>query len=427
MNFDLPERLSSYLDELDQFIEREIKPLEAQADNIRFFDHRREDARTDWERGGLPNEEWEALLAEARRRADAAGHYRYPFPKAYGGRDGGNLDMAVIREHLAAKGLGLHCDLQTEHSIVGNNVGLLLMLEYGTERQKAEWIDDLAEGRRGFAFGITEPGHGSDATHMETHAERDGDEWVINGEKTWNTGIHKAQYDLIMARTSGAAGDGRGITAFLTPTNAAGFKVEEMLWTFNMPTDHGRVSLADVRVPHEAIFGGEGRGLMVAQHFFNENRIRQAASSLGAAQYCIDQAVAYAKERKPFGKPLAENQAIQFPLAELQTQCEMLRALIHKTAWMMDAHGAFSVSDKVSMCNYQANRLCCDAADRAMQVHGGLGYSRHKPFEHIYRHHRRYRITEGAEEIQIRRVAGYMFGYMKQRAPKGVSTAQAAG
>jgi alkylation response protein AidB-like acyl-CoA dehydrogenase len=99
----------------------------------------------------------------------------------------------------------------------------------------------------------------------------------------------------------------------------------------------------------------------------------------------------------------------------------MLRALIHKTAWLMDRHGAFSQSDKVSMCNYWANRLCCEAADRAMQVHGGLGYSRHKPFEHIYRHHRRYRITEGAEEIQMRRVAGYMFGFMSQQAPKGVA------
>ena len=423
MNFDLPADLRDYLAELDDFIEREIKPLEETDDNIRFFDHRREDARTDWERGGLPNEAWEELMAEARRRADAAGHYRYPFPKAYGGKDGTNLGMAVIREHLAAKGLGLHCDLQTEHSIVGNNVGLLLMLEYGTEQQKAEWVDDLAEGRRGFAFGITEPEHGSDATHMDTHAERDGDEWIINGAKTWNTGIHKARYDLIMARTAGKAGDGDGITAFITPTDAAGFKIEEMLWTFNMPTDHGRISLQDVRVPHDTIFGGEGRGLQVVQHFFNENRIRQAASSLGAAQFCIDESVEYAKVRKPFGKPLAQNQAIQFPLAELQTQCEMLRALIHKTAWEMDTYGAFSVSDKVSMCNYYANRLCCEAADRAMQVHGGLGYSRHKPFEHIYRHHRRYRITEGAEEIQIRRIAGYMFGFMKQRAPKGVRVA----
>ena len=421
MNFDIPADLQDYLAELDDFIEREIKPLEEADDNIRFFDHRREDARTDWERGGLPNEAWEELMAEARRRADAAGHYRYPFPKAYGGKDGTNLGMAIIREYLAAKGLGLHCDLQTEHSIVGNNVGLLLMLEYGTEEQKAEWIDDLAEGRRGFAFGITEPEHGSDATHMDTHAERDGDEWIINGAKTWNTGIHKAKYDLIMARTSGKAGDGDGITAFITPTDAEGFRIEEMLWTFNMPTDHGRISLQDVRVPHDTIFGGEGRGLQVVQHFFNENRIRQAASSLGAAQYCIDESVEYAKVRKPFGKPLSQNQAIQFPLAELQTQAEMLRALIHKTAWEMDTYGAFSVSDKVSMCNYYSNRLCCEAADRAMQVHGGLGYSRHKPFEHIYRHHRRYRITEGAEEIQIRRIAGYMFGFMKQRAPKGVS------
>jgi acyl-CoA dehydrogenase len=420
LNFDIPESLATYLDELDAFIEREILPLEQQDDNIRFFDHRREDARTDWERSGLPNEKWEALLAEARHRADAAGHYRYPLPKKYGGADGTNLGMAIIREHLAHRGLGLHNDLQNEHSIVGNNVGLLLMLEYGTEAQKAEWIDEMAGGQRGFAFGITEPGHGSDATHMETAAVRDGDNWRINGEKSWNTGIHKAEYDMVMARTSGKAGDGRGITAFLVPMKAPGVKIEEMLWTFNMPTDHGRVSFTDVEVPNGAIFGGEGRGLAVVQHFFNENRIRQAASSLGAAQYCIDQSVEYAQIRRPFGKPLATNQAIQFPLVELQTQCEMLRALIHKTAWMMDENGAFSVSDKVSMCNYWSNRLCCDAADRAMQVHGGLGYSRHKPFEHIYRHHRRYRITEGSEEIQMRRVAGYMFGFMKQRAPKGV-------
>ncbi len=420
MDFDIPQDLQDYLKELDDFIDREITPLQMQDDNNRFFDYRREDARTDWHRDGLPNEEWEALLAEARRRADVAGHFRYAFPVEYGGKDGTNLGMAIIREHLASKGLGLHNDLQTEHSVVGNNVGLMLMILYGTEAQKKEWIDDLAQGRRGFAFGITEPEHGSDATHMETHAERDGDEWIINGAKTWNTGIHKAKYDLIFARTAGNAGDGEGITSFLTRTDADGFVVEEMLWTFNMPTDHGRVSLTDVHVPHDSIFGGEGRGLQVVQHFFNENRIRQAASSLGAAQYCINESVEYAKQRKPFGKPLSINQGIQFPLVELQTQCEMLRALVHKTAWMMDQYGPFSQSDKVSMCNYWSNRLCCEAADRAMQVHGGLGYSRHKPFEHIYRHHRRYRITEGSEEIQMRRVAGYMFGFMKQRAPKGV-------
>ncbi len=420
MDFTLPQELTDLLTRLDAFIDEVIAPIEATDDNIRFFDHRREDARTDWDRGGLPDDTWEELLHRVKRLADADGFYRYPMPAEYGGMDGTNLGMAVIREHLARRGLGLHNDLQNEHSIVGNNVALLLMVNYGTDEQKAEWIDDLAEGRRGFAFGITEPDHGSDATHMETTAVRDGDEWIINGEKTWNTGIHRASHDMIMARTSGKAGDADGITAFLVPSNAPGFEVLEYLWTFNMPTDHAHIRLTDVRVPHTAIFGGEGRGLQVVQHFFNENRIRQAASSLGAAQYCVDRAVAYAKVRKPFGKPLASNQGIQFPLVELQTQCEMLRALIHKTAWEMDTNGVWSCSDKVSMCNYWGNRLCCEAADRAMQVFGGLGYSRHEPFEHIYRHHRRYRITEGSEEIQMRRVAGYMFGFMDQRAPKGV-------
>jgi acyl-CoA dehydrogenase len=225
MDFDIPQDLQDYLKVLDQFIIDEIKPLEQENDNIRFFDHRREDARTDWDRGGLPNEEWESLLREARNRADKAGHYRYPIDKQYGGQNGTNLGMAVIREHFASMGLGLHNDLQNEHSIVGNNVGLLLMLEYGTPSQQAEWLPLLLEGKRGFAFGITEPDHGSDATHMETNAVRDGDGWRINGQKTWNTGIHKAQYDMIMARTSGKPGDGEGITAFLVPMKSEGMKV----------------------------------------------------------------------------------------------------------------------------------------------------------------------------------------------------------
>ena len=422
MNFDIPNDISAYLKELDEFIETTIRPLEQKEDNIRFFDHRREYARTDWDKGGVPKEEWEALLTEAKRLADIAGYYRFAMPKEYGGKDGSNLAMAIIRDHLAAKGLGLHNDLQNEHSIVGNTVGALLMLAYGNEAQKSEFLEGLIKGdpKKSFAFGITELDHGSDATHMETKAERQGDDWVINGGKTWNTGIHACAYDLIFARTSGDAGDGFGITAFLVPMDAEGLTIKEFLWTFNMPSDHGTVSLKNVRVPHTAILGKEGKGVAIVQHFFNENRIRQAASSLGAVQYCINEAVAYAKVRKPFGKALAVNQGIQFPLVELQTQCEMLRAFIRQTAWQMDKYGAFSVSDKVSMCNYWSNRLCCQAADQAMQVHGGLGYSRHKPFEHIYRHHRRYRITEGTEEIQMRRVAGYMFGFMKQKKPKGM-------
>jgi alkylation response protein AidB-like acyl-CoA dehydrogenase len=394
---------------MDAFIEAEIKPLERE--NMQYFDQRRENARTDWDNGGIPRREWEDLLSEMRKRADKAGWLRYGLPSQFGGRDGTNIDMAVIREHLAHKGLGLHNDLQDESSIVGNFPQVIMMDRFGTEEQKAQWTEALITGERSMAFGLTEPNHGSDATWLETRAVQDGDGWVINGAKRFNTGVHRATHDLIFARTSGEPGQASGITAFLVPTDTPGFTVPYYWWTFNMPTDHGEVELKDVRVPGEAVLGAVDRGLEVGQTFLHENRIRQAASSLGAAQYCIDRAVAYANDRIVFGKPLAVNQAVQWPLVELQTEAQMVRLLVYYAASQLDGNHHMEVSDKVSMANYRANRLVCEAADRAMQVFGGVGYSRHEPFEHIYRHHRRYRITEGAEEIQIRRVAQRLFGF----------------
>ena len=420
MDFDLPPDLIAYLARLDAFIEAEITPLQAQDDNERFFDHRREWARTDFDGGGLPRPEWEALLDVAKQRADAAGFYRFSLPTEFGGDGGSNLWMAVIREHLAAKGLGLFNDLQNEHSVVGNFPLIVMLRDFGTPAQKDTFIRGALAGQVRIAFGLTEPEHGSDATHMASRAvpeARDGAAgWRIDGEKMWTTGMHTASHCCVFARTSGVAGAALGITAFLVPAQAPGVKVEEYLWTFNMPTDHPRVSLNNVWVADDAVFGAPGHGLALAQAFVHENRIRQAASSLGAASFCVAESVRYANQRKPFGQPLSVNQGIQFPLVELATQVEMLRLLIRKTAWQMDsmAHPEVEkrLSDKVSMCNYWANRLVCEAADRAMQVHGGIGYSRHKPFEHIYRHHRRYRITEGSEEIQMRKVAGYLFGFM---------------
>ena len=419
MDFDLPPELVAYLAELDAFIEAEIKPLEQQDDNMRFFDHRREYERTDWERGGLPKKEWEDLLGEACRRADAAGHLRFGWPKELGGKGGTQLELAVIREHLAAKGLGLHNDLQNEHSIVGNNPFILMFKEFATNAQYERDADKLLAGKLRTGFGLTEPEHGSDATFMDTTAvrqDKDGQPgWLIRGEKMWTTGMHVATHVMVFARTSGKDGDANGITCFIVPADTPGVKIEEYLWTFNMPTDHPRVSFTDVWIPEDSYWGQIDQGLRLGQSFVHQNRIRQAASSLGAAVYCIEESVKYARARKPFGKALAENQAIQWPLVELSTQAEMLRLLIRKTAWQMDRmeHKEIErqISDKVSMCNYWANRLVCEAADRAMQTHGGIGYSRHKPFEHIYRHHRRYRITEGSEEIQMRKVAAYLFGY----------------
>jgi acyl-CoA dehydrogenase len=422
MDFSIPEHIKKLLVDIDAFIEKEIVPLQNQDDNNRFFDHRREWARTDFEHGGLPRTEWEDLLREMRRRADKAGFLRLALPEEYGGKNIGNLAMAIIREHLATKGLGLHNDLQNESSVVGNFPQVLMMRDFGTEEQKKTILPGMLDGTVRLAFGLTEPKHGSDATWMETRAVKDGNGWRINGAKMWNTGVHTASHDMVFCRTSGEDGDARGLTCLIVPMKDPGVKIEEYMWTFNMPTDHARVSFKNVWVPDSAVFGPVDNGLVLARHFVHENRIRQAASGVGAAQYCINESIDYANTRKPFGKPLSHNQAIQWPLVELQTEAEMVRWLIRRTAWEMDRMTGPEIqlylSDKVSMCNYKGNQLVCNAADWAMQVHGGWGYSRHKQFEHIYRHHRRYRITEGSDQIQIRNVAGHMFGFIgKNRRP----------
>ena len=274
----------------------------------------------------------------------------------------------------------------------------------------------MITGTHRVGFGLTEPDHGSDATWLETTARARRRRLGDQRREALQLRPPPRQLGHDLRAQRGKPGEARGITCFLVPTDAPGFIVELHV----VDLQHAeRPRRGDARracaCPTARSSAQEGEGLALANTFTHENRIRQAASSLGAAQYCVAESVAYARERIVFGKPLWHNQAIQFPLAELQTECEMVRALIHKTAWELDRSHHMDVTDKVSMCNYRANRLCCEAADHAIQVHGGIGYTRHKPFEHIYRHHRRYRITEGSEEIQLRRVAGVLFGRQAKR------------
>jgi alkylation response protein AidB-like acyl-CoA dehydrogenase len=409
MDFGVPEETRRLLDDLDEFVEREIEPLEAE--HPEFFDHRREAARTNWD-DGTPTAEWLALVEEMRERAAEAGFHRLLLPEELGGQGASHLTMAIVREHLASRGPGLHNVLSFEVSVVGNHSAARLIHRYGSEEQRERYLEGMLSGEVVGAFGLTEPEHGSDATHMDTVARKEGDEWVIDGRKRWITGMDRADVVQVFARTSGEDGDHEGITGFLVPTDTGGLEVPYYHWTFNMPTDHAELVLDGVRVPEGAVVGEEGAGLRQAQDFVHEGRIRQAASSLGAAQFCIDETARYARERETWGTELARRQAIQFPTADLHTEAEMLRGLVRKTAWMLDREDQLAVSEKVSMANYRANRLACDAADWAMQVHGGMGYSRAKPFEHVYRHHRRYRITEGTEQIQLRNVAGHLFDYV---------------
>jgi alkylation response protein AidB-like acyl-CoA dehydrogenase len=404
---DVPPELTDVIEEIDAFIAEQVRPLEAEGDNARFFDHRREHARTDFEAGGIPSADWEALLERMIERADRAGLWRYALPEELGGRGASNFELAVVREHLNRLGIGLHNDPQSEISMIGNFPTVILAHEFGTEAQKRQFVDGALRREVGLAFGLTEPNHGSDATYLETTARREGEEWVIDGVKRFNSGMHRATHDLVFARTSGSPGEPTGITGFVVPREAPGLSVDFYWWTFNMPTDHAEVSLDGVRVGEDAILGELDRGLALAQRFVHENRIRQAASSLGAAAFCIEEAVAWARTRIVWGKPLWRNQGIQFPLAELWTDCELVRGLVRRTAAELDRH--MEVTHLVAMANFRANRLACEAADRAMQTCGGIGYTRHMPFEHIYRHHRRYRITEGSEEVQLRKVGYELF------------------
>jgi acyl-CoA dehydrogenase len=387
MDWSVPQDIQDLLVSIDAFIERELTPIEAA--NPEFFDHRREFSQTDVERGGIPSARWRELLAQARRLSIDAGFYKYPFPAELGGSDGSNLAMAVVREHLAHRGPGPHAELSHEASVVANEPLALVLDEYGTPEQKRRYLEPLVNGEIQLAFGLTEPSHGSDATWLETRARREDGGWVIDGAKRFNSVVDVAAADIIFARTSGQDGKAAGITAFIVPMDTPGLEVPYYHWCFNMPSDHAEVTLTGVRVSDDAILGELDHGLDCAQLFVHENRIRQAASSLGAAQFCIDPSIAYAKERLIFGQPLADYQGIQWQLVELQTEAELVRNTLYRTAWEMDQQGGssttakVSVSDTVSMVNYRANRLACEAADGAMQIHGGAGYTRHHPFEHI--------------------------------------------
>jgi alkylation response protein AidB-like acyl-CoA dehydrogenase len=443
MNFELPAEIHVFLSRIDAFIERDIAPL--QQCNIQYFDYRREAARTNWTNRGLPSQEWESLQDRACELADNAGFYRFAYPEQWGGSTtkSKNLYMAAIRYHLSYNhggGLGLANDLQSEHCVVANNPFIIMLHHYGSTDQRETLIPEVLRGRFRATFGLTEANHGSDATFLETTAKRvhldDGQEgYEINGNKKWQTGAHRATHCIVFARTSGRAGAARGITAFLVPMTTSGVTIDSYQWTLNMPTDHATVAFDKVRVAATDILGDVDDGLAIAQTFTHENRVRQAASSCGAAQYCIRESVRYAKERLVFGKPLSTNQAIQWPLVELATRVEMLRLLILHTANEMDTLVEACHDDgrkpwvaiekelghRIAMCNYAANRLCTEAADRAIQIHGGNGYSRDYPFEHIWRHFRRYRITEGSEEIQIRRIAAHLFGYKTTSLAKDAS------
>lgn len=383
MDFDIPLDIAEFLTELDLFIERELKPLEAEDDNVRFFDHRREDSRTDWERGGLPNPVWEALLHRVRRMADAAGLYRYPLPKAHGGRDGTNLGMAMIREHLAAKGLGLHCDLQNEHSIVSNHIGLLLMLEYGTDEQKERFLRPLLENEIVSCFSMTEPQGGADPKVFRTKAELRGDQWVLNGEKWFSSNAHVSSFLIVMAVTDPDAKEYERMSMFVVPTDAPGVKILKNLAVgmHEGEGSHAYVRYEDVVVPRDAMLGPRGGAFVVAQTRLGGGRIHHAMRTIGQVRKAFDMMCERALSRHTQGTLLADKQMVQEKIADSWCEIEQFRLLVLRTAWRIDKLKDYrKVRKDIAAVKALMPKVFHDVAARALHLHGSLGATMEMPF-----------------------------------------------
>ncbi|MGC2267580.1 MAG: acyl-CoA dehydrogenase family protein, partial [Candidatus Acidiferrales bacterium] len=281
---------------------------------------------------------------------------------------------------------------------VTNSVVAIPLWKAGTEAQKKKYLTRLSRGEILGAFCLTEPQAGSDAAGIQARATRDGDHYVLNGTKAWVTNGGVSGVYIVFAKTDPAAGS-RGVTAFLVEPDFPGFRISRYEDKMGLKLSRSaEISLRDCRVPAENRLGEEGQGLRIALESLDGGRVGIAAQSLGLAQGALEAAVRYAKQRKTFGKPIADYQAIQWMLADMQTEIEAARALTHYAAWMRDnSAGRGSHSSRAKLyASEMANRV----AYKAVQIHGSSGYSRETDVERYYRDARVLTIYEGTSEMQ---------------------------
>ena len=356
------------------FVTKELMPLEPQV-----LERERNGER------GISLEEVRALQAKAKE----SGFFGVLTPEEYGGMGLGSLMAALIEIELG------RTFVQFKFGGEADNI-----LFHANDEQKKRYLEPTISGERYSCFAITEPGAGSDARNIRTSAVRDGDEWVINGEKTFITGGDIADFTMVFAVTDKEKGADGGVTCFLVDRDAG--------WTSaTIPTmgEWGPASLSfqDVRVSHSAILGEEGRGFALAMKWIGKGRFMLPARALGACERLVEMAMEQAKNRVTFGEPIANRQAIQWMLADSAVEIEALRWLVITAAWQVD-HGIDSRQSQSMAKLYggvQANQI----VDRVLQIHGGMGYTRELPIERWYRELRLLRIYEGTDEIQRRTIA----------------------
>ncbi|MET9796251.1 acyl-CoA dehydrogenase family protein [Nocardiopsis alba] len=375
IDFSLSEEQRAIRDWVRTFVRRELMPLENEALRRERQGHP----------PGLTAEERHGLRSLAR----SSGFWGVSTPQEYGG-----MGLDAVTEALIETELG-RTFLTFKFGGEADNI-----LYHADEEQRRRYLLPTIEGELRSCFAITEPGAGSDAKAIRTRAVRDGDEWVLNGEKTFITGGNEADFALVFAVTDPEKGADGGVTCFLVD--------RDMGWTSEPIDTMGErrpasLVFQDVRVPNANVLGEEGRGFALAMRWIGKGRYLLPARALGGCERLLDMAIEYSRTRETFGAPIADRQAIQWMIADSQTEIEALRLLVLHAAWLVsqgrDSRHAQSIAKLFG--GVKANEI----VDRVLQIHGGMGYTRELPIERFYRDLRLLRIFEGTDEIQRRTIA----------------------
>ncbi|MFN0206534.1 MAG: acyl-CoA dehydrogenase [Planctomycetota bacterium] len=371
-NFDLSEDLRMLRDSVRDFCDREIAPGAAKRDANHEFPHE---------------------ILKKLREMQLMG---ITIPEQYGGAGLGNLALSVVLEEINRADASVGVTLSVHNSLLGGPI-----LKFGSDELKNRFLPKLASGELLGAYALTEPQAGSDSANLRLKAEKKGDRWILNGTKIWITSGDQAGLMIVFARTNFDANvhKAKGITAFVVDTKTKGFKVGKLEEKCGIRSSSTvEIILEDLEVGDENRLGNVNEGFKIAMDTLDGGRIGIASQALGIHRACLEASIKYSKERQQFNTPLAEFQAIQWKIADMATDLEAARLLVHKCAVLRD-HGR-PCTREASMAKLFASRACNKAADEAVQIHGGAGYTKDFPVERYFRDARITEIYEGVTDIQ---------------------------
>jgi acyl-CoA dehydrogenase len=379
MNFDLPENVNLLKSNTERFVRKELEPISRQV------------------------EEDDEIPAHVLQKMKDLGYFGLTIPEEYGGSDIGLLAYLVVTMELAKTNYCYNMMLLTH-----NGIGTSGIVREGSPEQKSRYLPRMATGEWVAAFALTEPDAGCDASAVRTTARRDGDGYLLNGMKHFITNGPYAHVFTVVAYTDRAKGY-KGMTAFLVEKGASGFKLGGIHETMGGRGCHeAELVFEDCRVGRDAVLGQEGRGFVTAMKILDEGRLELASVCVGGSEYLLDLCVNYARQRVQFGRPIGANQAIQWMLADMDTEIYASKMMLYNSAWLYEK--GERITGHAAKVKLFASETFNRAADRAVQIHGGMGWMRESAVEKFYRDARITKIVEGTSEMMRMIIARELLG-----------------